>query len=154
MQRTRCGGLSQAQDWPISREFEDLGMSGRSMNRPGLQALLAAAKVGEIDVVVVYRLDRLARKASDLLKIWEDHLEKHGVELASTTESIDTSNPMGRAIMQMVGVMAQLESEMIQERTSDGRREKAQRGGFGLAVRSFGFKWDKGDKEKGSRSGR
>jgi site-specific DNA recombinase len=147
MQRTRCRALCEARGWEVAAEFEDEGLTGRNMDRPGLQAMLRAAADGDIEVVVVYRLDRLARKSRHLQEIWEDHLAKHGVELASTTESIDTSNPMGRAMMQMVGVMAQLESEMIQERTSDGRREKAQQGGFGLAVRSYGFKWDKGDKD-------
>jgi len=149
MQRTRCRALCEARGWEVAEEFEDLGLTGRNMDRPGLQGLLRAAADGQIGVVVVYRLDRLARKSRHLQEIWEDHLAKHGVELASTTESIDTSNPMGRAMMGMVGIMAQLESEMIQERTSDGRREKAQQGGFGLAVRSFGFRWDRGDKETG-----
>jgi site-specific DNA recombinase len=149
MQRTRCRALCEARGWEVAAEYEDLGLTGRNMDRPGLQALLRAAADGEIGVVAVYRLDRLARKSRHLQEIWEDGLAGHGVELASTTESIDTSNPMGRAMMGMVGVMAQLESEMIQERTSDGRREKAMQGGFGQAVRSYGFRWDKGDKEAG-----
>ena len=146
MQRTRCRGLCEARDWQIAREFEDLGLTGRTMDRPGLQALLAAAREGEINVVVVYRLDRLARKASDLLKIWEEHLATYGVELASATESVDTSNPMGRAMMGMTGVFAQMESELLQERTSDGKREKARQGGFATAVRSFGFRWNREQK--------
>ena len=146
MQRTRCRGLCEARDWQLAREFEDLGLTGRTMDRPGLQAMLAAAREREIDVVVVYRLDRLARKASDLLKIWEDHLARYGVELASATESVDTSNPMGRAMMGMTGVFAQMESELLQERTADGKREKARQGGFATAVRSFGFKWNREQK--------
>jgi len=146
MQRTRCRGLCEARDWQLAREFEDLGLTGRTMDRPGMQAMLAAARAGEIDVVVVYRLDRLARKASDLLKIWEDHLAKCGVELASATESVDTSNPMGRAMMGMTGVFAQMESELLQERTSDGKREKARQGGFATAVRCYGFKWNRQQK--------
>jgi len=142
MQRSRCRALCESHGWPIAEQSEDLGLTGRNMTRPGLQAMLRAAAEGRIDVVCVFKLDRLARKARHLQEIWEDHLAKHGVELASATESIDTSNPMGRAMMGMTGVFAQMESELIQERTEGGRREKAMQGGFGTAVRSFGFRWD------------
>jgi site-specific DNA recombinase len=143
MQRTRSRALCESKGYEIVASFEGLGESGRTLDRPSMNALLAAARAGEIDVVVVYRLDRLARKASDLLRIWEDHFASCGVELASATESVDTSTPMGRAMMGMTGVFAQMESELIQERTSDGKREKARQGGFGNAVRSFGFKWNR-----------
>jgi DNA invertase Pin-like site-specific DNA recombinase len=148
MQRTRTRALCEARGWQLGPELEDLGKTGRDTKRPGLQELLRSAEAGEIGAVCVYRLDRLSRKAGDLLRIWE-RLDKCGVALASATESVDTSTPLGRAMMGMCGVFAQMESEVFQERTSDGRREKAQQGGFSQAVRGFGFEWDKGDKAKG-----
>ncbi len=142
MQRTRCRALCESKGHDLVALFEGLGESGRTLDRPSMNALRQAAKAGEIDVVVCYRLDRMARKAADLLRLWEE-LASCGVELASATESVDTSTPMGRAMMGMTGVFAQMESELIQERTSDGKREKARQGGFGDAVRGFGFRWSR-----------
>ncbi len=98
------------------RTFTDAGISGGTMNRPALQELLAAAGRKEVDMVVVYKLDRLARNQRDFLNML-DLLDRNGVQVASVSEQFDTSTPVGRAMRNLLGVFAQMEREVISERT-------------------------------------
>lgn len=107
-----AGGVDPA------RIFRDVA-SGATMNRPGLQAVLRAARAG--DTVVVWKLDRLSRNASDLLRI-EAGLRERGIGLRALTEYLDTSTPGGRMVFGMMGVVAQFEREIIVERTKAGLR--------------------------------
>ena len=97
--------------------------------RPVLDALLATLKPG--DVLVIYKLDRLARSVADFVRIL-DELRKRGAELfRSLTESMDTSTPGGRMFVQLLAVFAEYEREMIRERCLAGQR----------AARARGEKW-------------
>src|ERR1700733_12777971 len=91
--------------------------SGRKTDRPELEKALALLNEG--DTLVVYKLDRLTRSLQHLLEISQVLKEKHA-NLQSTTNDIDTSNPMGRAFFQIIGVIAELEREVIVERTMAG----------------------------------
>lgn len=105
--------------------FEDKGISGTIKKRPALTRCLAALQSG--DTLTVWKLDRLGRSLRDLI----DHLDElrgRGVRLQSITESIDTETPTGRAMWQLVGVLAELERSMITERTKAGVKEAQKRG--------------------------
>ena len=97
----------------VERVFEEKA-SGARWDRPELQRLMDQLRPG--DVVVVWKLDRLSRSLKDLLILME-RIDKAGAGFRSLTESIDTTTPAGRMMMQMVGAFAEFEREMIRERT-------------------------------------
>ncbi len=98
------------------RMFEERASGGR-WDRPELHRMLDQLRKG--DVVVVWKLDRLSRSLKDLLSIMAK-IDAAGAGFRSLTESIDTTTPAGRMMMQMVGVFAEFEREMIRERTRAG----------------------------------
>jgi DNA invertase Pin-like site-specific DNA recombinase len=105
--------------------FEDKGVSGATAARPALARCLKALRAG--DSLVVWKLDRLARSLADLIAILDD-LRARGVRFHSLTESIDTQTPTGRAMWQMIGILAELERSIISERTRAGMRAARRRG--------------------------
>jgi len=106
------------------RIFTDTA-SGATAKRPQLEKCIASLTAG--DVLVVWKLDRLGRSLSDLIKLLDD-LKGLGVVFCSLTESIDTATATGRAMWQMVGVLAELERSLIKERTKAGRAAAMARG--------------------------
>ncbi|PJK27684.1 recombinase family protein [Minwuia thermotolerans] len=102
--------------------------SGGRWDRPELQKLLDYLRAG--DVVVVWKLDRLSRSLRDLLFIMEK-LDAAGAGFRSLTESIDTTSPGGRMLMQMLGSFAEFEREMIRERTRAGLERARKEGRVG-----------------------
>ena len=109
------------------RIFEETASGGR-WDRPQLHRMLDQLRPG--DVLVVWKLDRLSRSLKDLLHILEK-LEAAGAGFRSLTESIDTTTPAGRMMMQMVGSFAEFERAMIRERTSAGLAEARAAGRIG-----------------------
>jgi DNA invertase Pin-like site-specific DNA recombinase len=99
--------------------------TGAHVKRPELMKCLKALKAG--DTLVVWKLDRLGRSLHDLIGLLDD-LKTRGVAFRSVTESIDTATPTGRAMWQMVGILAELERSLIQERTKAGRAAAQARG--------------------------
>lgn len=99
--------------------------SGAKDDRVELQKALDALREG--DVFVVYKLDRLARSTKKLIEVYEQ-LVKLGVELVSVCDGLDTTTPTGRAMFKMIGVIAELEREMIVERTKAGLAASRARG--------------------------
>ncbi|MBM3652139.1 MAG: recombinase family protein [Alphaproteobacteria bacterium] len=104
--------------------FEEAAPGGR-WDRPELHRLLDQMRAG--DTLVVWKLDRLSRSLKDLLVILE-RIDAMGAKFRSLTESIDTSGPAGRMMMQMLGSFAEFEREMIRERTRAGLREAREKG--------------------------
>lgn len=104
--------------------FEEAASGGR-WDRPELHRLLDQMRAG--DTLVVWKLDRLSRSLKDLLVILE-RIDVMGAKFRSLTESIDTSGPAGRMMMQMLGSFAEFEREMIRERTRAGLREAREKG--------------------------
>ena len=107
--------------------FEENASGGR-WDRPELQRMLGQLRHG--DIVVVWKLDRLSRSLKDLLHIMEK-IEAAGAGFRSLTESIDTTVPAGRMMMQMVGSFAEFERAMIRERTSAGLAQARAEGRIG-----------------------
>lgn len=102
--------------------------SGATLDRPGFLACFKALRAG--DTLVIWKLDRLGRNLSQLLQTAE-RLAAKGVRLRVLTEAIDTSTPMGRFMFGVMGAFAQLEREMIQERTLAGLAAARERGRVG-----------------------
>jgi DNA invertase Pin-like site-specific DNA recombinase len=103
--------------------FKDDGLSGATTKRPALLRCLKKLEHG--DTLIVWKLDRLGRSLRDLITMLDD-LKQRGVKFRSLTEAIDTETPTGRAMWQMIGVLAELERSLISERTRAGV-EAAQR---------------------------
>ncbi len=99
--------------------------TGAHVKRPELEKCLKALNIG--DTLIVWKLDRLGRSLHDLITLL-DNLKVEGVAFKSLTESIDTSTATGRAMWQMVGILAELERSLIQERTKAGRAAAQARG--------------------------
>ena len=100
----------------VEKSFQEQASGGR-WDRPELHKMLEHLREG--DIVVVWKLDRLSRSLKDLLVIME-RIKQAGAGFRSLTESIDTTSPAGRMMMQMVGSFAEFEREMIRERTKAG----------------------------------
>lgn len=129
-QRERLTKYAEAQDWSIYRVYADPGFSGGSTDRPGLRSLIADVSAGKINKVVVYKLDRLSRSQKDTLYLIEDVFIPAKVDFVSMTENFDTGTPLGRAMIGILSVFAQLEREQIKERMSLGREGRAKSGLF------------------------
>lgn len=118
--------------------YQDKGYSGKNIDRPAFQELMRAVERGEIEKIVVYRLDRISRSITDFGRIWET-LKAHNAEFISVNEKFDTSTPMGRAMVYIIMVFAQLERETIAERIKDNYYQRAKRGAFLGGPAPFGF---------------
>ncbi len=113
--------------------FKDEGLSGATIKRPALLRCLKKREHG--DTLIVWKLDRLGRSLRDLTTMLDD-LRARGVKYHSFTEEIDTATPTGRAMWQMIGVLAELERSLISERTRAGVRAAQRRGvKFGRKVK-------------------
>ena len=111
--------LSQAfNNWEYVKTYSDGGISGGTMERPGLQALLNDIREGHIQVVVVYKVDRLSRSIIDFHKMMQE-FDKYGCNFVSITQSFDTSNSMGKLTLNMLLSFAQFEREVSAERVRD-----------------------------------
>lgn len=118
----------ESRDWMVYKIYTDAGYSGGSLERPGLQDMLKDVENGKLDMVLVYKLDRLSRSQKETLYLIEDVFEKHNVAFTSMTENFDTSTPFGKAILGILAVFAQLERSQIKERTMLGKDSLAQEG--------------------------
>ena len=99
-------------------EYIDDGYSAKNLNRPDVMRLIEDCRAKKLDVVVVWRLDRLSRNMRDLLVTIEDDFKPNGVEFISTTEAIDTTTSSGRLMLNVIGAFAQNEREVNAERVS------------------------------------
>lgn len=118
----------EARDWMVYKIYTDSAYSGSNMERPGLQDMIKDCEKGKLDMVLVYKLDRLSRSQKDTLFLIEDVFEKNGVGFTSMTENFDTSTPHGKFIIGILSVFAQLEREKIRERTMIGKDSRAKDG--------------------------
>ena len=107
--------------------FFDKGYSGKNTDRPQLARMMELISKGEIKRVICYKLDRISRSIIDFTSMMEE-FEKKKVEFVSCTEKFDTSTPMGRAMLNICIVFAQLERETIQQRVTDIYASRSRRG--------------------------
>lgn len=109
------------------RVYVDKGFSGKNTNRPAFARMLADIRAGQIRAVVVYKLDRVSRSVLDFGKMMEE-FERYQVAFISATEKFDTQTPMGRAMLNIAMVFAQLERETIQKRVADSYASRSRHG--------------------------
>jgi DNA invertase Pin-like site-specific DNA recombinase len=105
--------------------FKDDGLSGATTKRPALLRCLKKLESG--DTLIVWKLDRLGRSLRDLITMLDD-LKQRGIKFRSLNEHIDTDTPTGRAMWQMIGLLAELERSLISERTRAGVKDAQRRG--------------------------
>ncbi len=127
-QRERGEAYAASQGWSlVPTPYDDGGFSGGTTDRPALQRLITDIEAGLVDVIVVYKLDRLSRSVCDFVNL-NRFLEKHRVEIVSVTEPIDTRTPMGRAFVTVLMSFGQMEREQTAERTRDKVHAARRRG--------------------------
>ncbi|HEX3022367.1 MAG TPA: recombinase family protein [Lachnospiraceae bacterium] len=110
--------------------YTDGGYSGGNLNRPAMQNMLDDINKGLLDLVIVYKLDRLSRSQKDTLMLIEDRFLANSVDFVSVSENFDTTTPFGRAMIGILSVFAQLEKDQITERFTMGRIGRAKKGLF------------------------
>lgn len=125
-QEEKLRSYCNAADFNVGDVFIDPAYSGSNMDRPALQSLIE--RINEFDVIIVYKLDRLSRAQKDTLYLIEDIFMPNDVAFISISESFDTSTPLGRAMVGILSVFAQLERENIKERMLSGRVQRAKNG--------------------------
>ena len=116
----------------------DRGFSGKNIGRPQFQAMLDAIHRGEIERVICYKLDRCSRSVLDFTQLMAT-FQQYGVEFISCTEKFDTGTPMGRAMLNICIVFAQLERETIQQRITDAYHSRCKKGFYMGGRIPFGY---------------
>ncbi len=139
-QSHRLAAYAESQDWQIVRRFTDQ-KSGATLERPGLEHALREADTKRFDLLLVYRVDRLARSVRGLAQILE-RLDVAEILFRSATEPFDTSTSAGRMMVQMLGVFAEFERATIVERITAGMERKAARGEWTAGKIPYGYQLD------------
>lgn len=119
--------------------YEDEGFSGKDTNRPEFKKMIKNAKNKKFNILICYRLDRISRNVADFSNTIEE-LQKYNIDFVSLKEQFDTSSPMGRAMMNIAAVFAQLERETIAERIKDNMLELAKTGRWLGGTAPLGYK--------------
>lgn len=120
------------------RVYTDKGYSGKNIDRPAFQELMRDIEAGKVRRVIVYRLDRISRSVLDFANVI-DVFQKHHVDFVSTMEKFDTGTPIGKAMLMIVMIFAQLERETIQQRVVDAYSSRSRRGFYMGGRVPFGF---------------
>jgi site-specific DNA recombinase len=126
-QEAKIRAMATVQGAELLDVIVDGGESAKSLNRPGLQRLMALVNGGKVQAVIVAKLDRLTRSVKDLCGLLE-LFEKRKVALISVAEALDTGSAAGRLVITIMGAVSQWEREAIGERTRDALRHKRRNG--------------------------
>jgi site-specific DNA recombinase len=111
----------------LERRYEDGGYTGANLERPALRELRDDIESGQVDCVVVYKVDRLSRSLLDFARLI-GMFEEHGVSLVSVTQQLNTTDSLGRLTLNILLSFAQFERELIAERTRDKMRAARRKG--------------------------
>lgn len=144
-QEAAIRAFATSQGYELVEVVTDAGVSGatRPSERDGFRRIVDLAEEGAFSVLLVWKFDRLARQIVYAVTAANDLQERHGVQLRSVTEPIDTATPMGRTVFAILAGMAEQERQVITERTFLGRREKATRGGYACGAVPLGYVTDR-----------
>ena len=143
----------QLPKWEIDTNkhcYQDEWYSWWDLNRPAYKDMMKAAENREFDIIVVWKIDRMSRNLSHLLKTFED-LKSYWVSFFSLKENIDFSWPVGRLTFQIFWALAEFEREMIKSRTNEGKRASARQGNYIWNGIPYWYKRDKEIWQKGTR---
>ena len=146
-QKTRCEAYCISQGYKIIDTVIDDGYSAKDMNRPGFKKILSKLKNGKASILVFFKLDRLTRSVKDLASILET-MEETGFQLASISESLDTSTASGRMMLNLITTVAQWEREVISERTKEVLDHKKCKGEKTGGKRQYGYDIEDRDGKK------
>ncbi len=130
----------------LSERYDDNGFTGSNIDRPSLQRLINDIKEGKVNVVVVYKLDRLSRSLVDFVQILK-FFEEHGVAFASITQPIDTSTSTGKLMLHILSSFAEFERQLISERTKDKLSAARKRGQWTGGWAALGYDLDRENKK-------
>jgi len=136
-QRLELEKYCERQGWSIVKTYNDTGISGSKSDRPALNEMLQDAAKNKFQVLVVWKIDRLARSTMDLLNILMT-LKTNGVDFCSTTQAIDTTTSYGKMVMTFLGAIAEFERDTIIERVNAGL-SRAKANGVKLGRPRVGF---------------
>ena len=131
---------------PLTERYDDNGFTGSNTNRPSLQKLINDIKESRVNMVVVYKLDRLSRSLVDFVQLLK-FFDEHGVAFASITQPIDTSTSTGKLMLHILSSFAEFERELISERTHDKMGAARKRGQWLGGRPPFGYARDKEGKK-------
>jgi site-specific DNA recombinase len=141
-QRERLRAFCESQGWEIAEEYIEEGWSAKNLERPKMQKMLRDIKKGEIDIILVYRLDRLTRSVLDLYLLLQT-FDNYNVAFRSATEVYDTTTAMGRLFITLVAALAQWERENLAERVKFGIEQMIDEGLKPGGHSPYGYKFDK-----------
>ncbi len=134
--------LNEMDGWKLMRIIEDPGHSAANLKRPGMEELVEGIKCGQVDVILIYKLDRLTRSLKDFYILWE-LMEQHGVNFVSVTEKhLDTTTALGRMILQIILLFAQFEREQTVQRLKDKFAQAARSGERHPGTPPYGYVFD------------
>ena len=122
----------------LPQVYEDAAQSGGNMDRPAMQDMMRDIEAGRIDVIVIYKIDRLTRSLADFVRLM-DLLDRYSVSFASVTQAFDTSDSMGRMILNVLLTFAQFEREMIADRIRDKIGAMRKRGKWTGGTHPLGY---------------
>lgn len=128
----------------LPERYDDGGHSGSGIERPALAALMHDIEAGRIDTVVVYKIDRLTRSLADFVRLIEI-FDRRGVGLVSVSQAFDTSDSMGRMILNVLLTFSQFERELIAERVRDSIRTRKRHGRIHGGLAPFGYEYRDGE---------
>lgn len=146
-QQERLTAFCKSQGWDDTSIYMDDGKTGTDIDRPALKRLIRHCEEGKINAVVVLKLDRLSRKQKDVLYLLEEVFEKNNVIFKSATEPFDTSTPLGKAMLGILAVFAQLERDMIVERTVIGKMQRVSGGKWSGGHAPYGYRFNETTEE-------
>lgn len=135
----RCQAAAQAHGWHLAGTFVDEGVSGSLSSRPQLDALVRMVEDEQLDRVVITKLDRIARSLRHLLELL-DLLDRKQVTLVALDDPLDPSTASGRAMVHLRGVFAELERQLIRERTAEGQLRRVQAGCWPGGPPPYGYR--------------
>lgn len=136
-QENKLISYCKIRNWDLLDTYIDAGYTGTNMKRPELQRLLK--DLDKIDIVLVYKLDRLSRNQRDILYLVEEKFMINNIDFVSIMENFDTSTPFGRAMLGILAVFAQLERDTIVERTKLGKERRAEEGYWNGGPNPIGY---------------
>ena len=122
--------------------FEDLGYSGKNLNRPGFEKMMERVRSGQIHKILVYKLDRISRNISDFANLLRE-LQQYNCEFQSVSENFDTTTPIGRAMIYICMIFAQMERENTSQRVHDNYYYRTELGFWGGGMAPYGYKLGK-----------
>lgn len=137
-QEERLRAYCKANNIPEYKIYKDAGISAKDIRRPALEQLMEDIEQDKVNMVVVTKLDRITRSLKDLIELME-FFENHNTKFISITQSIDTTGPMGRFMLNLLGSVAQVEREMTAERVAEDMHHRALSGKWNGGPIPYGY---------------